>query len=60
MVKSFVRTKRGYKRAKRPIPTFIIPSGKRCHFHQFQCPEDCNWVTLNKKVILKHAILRRR
>jgi len=60
MVKSYVRTKRGYQRAKRPIPTFIIPGGKRCHVHAFHCPEGCQLVTYNKKVILKHAILRRR
>ena len=60
IVKSFVRVRgKGLKRLRNAPPTFILPGGKRCHMHQYTCPEDCQYTTLNQKVLLKKNVTRR-
>ena len=42
IVKSFVKTEKGGLKKLRYAPaTFIIPGGKRCTMHQYECPIDC-------------------
>jgi len=42
-------------------PTFIISGGKqKCTMHDFGCPEGCQYITLNKRVLLKTNMLRRK
>lgn len=60
LMRSFVKTDRGLKRLKLAPPTFIIPGGKRCTIHEFACPEDCEYATLNKKVILRSTLARKK
>jgi hypothetical protein len=47
------------RRLKNAPTTFIIPGGKRCTMHDFGCPEDCQYATLNKKIILRSTLARR-
>ena len=41
IVKSFVKTEKGLKKLRYAPATFIIPGGKRCTMHQYECPADC-------------------
>jgi hypothetical protein len=61
VLKSFVKTDRGLKRIRKIAPpTFIIPGGsKKCTIHDFDCPENCKWLTLNRKVVLKSTMLQK-
>lgn len=61
LVKSFVKSKRGqYKRVKNAPPTFILAGGRKCHIHEFGCPEGCQFVTLNKRVVLRTAMMKKK
>ena len=61
IVKQFVKTQRGQmKRVRHAPPTFILPGGRKCHFHDFGCPEDCKFVTLNKKVLLRSTVMKKK
>ena len=59
-MKSHVRVKGGLKRLKQPHVTFIVPPGRKCTMHTFQCPEDCQFATQNKKVLLRSTVLKRK
>jgi len=60
MLRSIVKTDRGLKRLKVAPPAFIIPGGQKCTIHDFTCPEDCTYTTLNKKVVLRSAMAKKR
>lgn len=45
--KSFVKVGKGHRRIKNTPPTFIIPSGKKCTMHAYDCPVGCKYITLN-------------
>lgn len=60
MAKSFIKTDKGLRRLKNAPTTFMIPGGKRCTLHDFGCPEDCEYATLNKKVVLRSTIARNK
>ena len=60
LVKSYYKSDRGIKRMRHAAPTFMVPGGKRCHIHAYDCPEDCQYTTLNRKVLLKSTVNGRR
>ena len=60
LLKSLVRTEGGLKTRDNAPPAFMLPGGKRCTMHDFQCPEECAYATLNKKVTLRQNVYRRR
>ena len=60
LAKSFVKEGRGLKRLRNPAPAFIIPPGKRCTLHEVGCPENCMYSTLNKKILLRSTLYRRK
>ena len=53
LLKSYVLTDKGVKRLKYAPPTFFLAPGKRCTLHTYECPPDCAYSTLNKKILLR-------
>jgi hypothetical protein len=59
LLKSFVHLDSGIKRIKNAPPAFFLPTtGGNCTVHTGGCPEDCNYKTNNKKVLLRSKLRR--
>ena len=60
MVKSHFKQQRGLKRVRNPAPAFLISAGRKCIVHSHTaCPEGCESVTFNKKIVLRHNLFKK-
>jgi hypothetical protein len=58
LLKTFIHTDKGIKRINN-APTAFFLTGNKCSVHTKVCPEDCQFITANKKVLLRSQLRRK-